>query len=87
MLLAIGKMKPVHLGKFLTGTLAAEAVVPVGYGLAIIVDAVERNMHMRMLLVKVPPDDVLRILDTHAFHIFPGNLRHDHIVQSWRIFL
>ncbi len=77
----------VFLGKFLADTLASETVVPIGNGLAVIVDAVERYMYVRMLLVEVPPDDVLRILDAHPLHILTGNLRYDCIVQPWCIFL
>ena len=44
-------------------------------------------MYVRMLLVEMPSDDVLRILDVHSLHVLTGYLRHDRIVQPWRIFL
>ncbi len=58
-------MKSVLLGKLLANALAAEAVVPVGNGLAVVVNAIEGDMNMRMLPVEMPSNDVLRILDAY----------------------
>ena len=58
--------------------LVASALIAVGDYRTIIGNAVENEMTMRMLLVKVPGDHILRVLGVNAnfLHPFLGKLRH-----------
>jgi len=42
-------------------------------------------MHMRMFLVEVTGDEILRVPDTHLFHVVKGDTRHRTICQVWFI--
>ena len=61
-----------------TCSLVASALVTVGDDKTVIGDAVEDEMAMWMLLVKVPGDHILRVLgvNAHFRHPFLGELRH-----------
>ena len=74
-------MKAVFQGQFLADAGTAQTLVPVRYGIAVVVYAVESNMHVRMLLVEMLGDEELRILDSHPFHIFERDACHDTVRQ------
>ena len=76
LLLALLEVQPVLAGKLLADAFAAVAVVPVTDSPAVIVDTVEGYMHVRMLLVVMPSDDILRIADAHFHHVFPAYPHH-----------
>lgn len=63
MLLAFSEIKPVFGFQLLAYLLVAVHVVPVRNGLAVVVYAVEHDMHVRVFPVLVAHDDVLRISD------------------------
>ena len=78
-------MQAVFQGQFLADTGTAQTLVPVRNGIAVVVYAVEGDMHVRMFLVKVPGDKELRVLNPHPFHVFKCNPCHDTVRQSWLI--
>ena len=60
-LLAISEVQTVFCGQFFTNLLTSESIVTVRDSLAVIIYSVESDMYMRVLFVKVAPNDVLRI--------------------------
>ena len=81
MLLAFSEIKPVFGFQLLAYLLVAVYVVPVRNGLAVVVYAVEHDMHVRMFPVLVAHDDVLRISDFHFTHVLLRKLYHFPVCQ------
>lgn len=79
--LSASHMQAVFQGQFLADAGTAQTLVPVRYGIAVVVYAVESNMHVWMLLVEMLGDEELRILDSHPFHIFKRDACHDTVRQ------
>ena len=76
--LSASHMQAVFQGQFLADAGTAQTLVPVRYGIAVVVYAVESNMHVRMLLVEMLGDEELRILDSHPVsytHLHHGSIR------------
>ena len=57
----------------------------VGYGIAIVVYAIEGDMHVRMFLVEMPCYKELSVPYAHPFHIFKSDTSHSTIRQTWLI--
>ena len=81
MLLAFSEIKPVFGFQLLAYLFVAVHVVPIRNGLAIVVYAVEHDMHVRMFPVLVAHDDVLRIGDFHFTHVLLRKLYHFPVCQ------
>lgn len=64
---------------------AAQPLVPVRNSVAVVVDAVEGDMHMRMLLVEMSGNEELRVPNAHSFHIFKCDTSHYTVGQSWLV--
>ena len=74
--LSTSKIKPVFGFQLLAYLLVTVHVVPVRNGLAVVVNTVEYNMHVRMLPVLMAHDDILRIGDFHLTHVLLRKLYH-----------
>lgn len=81
-ILAVYHVQPVLLRKFLADAGTVQSLVPVRNGVAVVVDAVEGYMHVRMLLVEMSCDEELRVLYSHPFHVFKSDARHDAVRQA-----
>ena len=84
-LLATGKVQTVFGGQLLANLLTSESVVTVRNGLTIIVYPIESDMNMRVLLIEMATDNVLRIFYSHLLHVFTSDLRHPFIAELGRI--
>ena len=64
---------------YLAATLEVAAIAD---GLAIVTDSIIDNMTVRMLLVVMSNDNVLRVANIHLLHVLLSNLRHKVISHS-----
>ena len=86
-LLATGEIKAVLPCNLLTDACAAYPFVPVTDCPAVVDNAVERYMHMRMLLVEVAYDENLRVGYSHFLQVFQRYSSHCAVGQAVFILL
>ncbi|EXZ85192.1 hypothetical protein M069_0266 [Bacteroides fragilis str. B1 (UDC16-1)] len=84
-LLAASHVQTVFQGKFLADTGAAQPLVPVRNGPAVIAYAVEGDMHVRMLLVEVAGDEEMRVAQSLLLHVLKCYPCHDMVCQAWLV--
>ena len=82
MVFALGKVQAVFCRQHLTDLFVAIAVVLVTDGFAVIVHPVEHDVAMRMPAVGMTGYDILRVSDTHPFHVLMSDFQHEHIIVS-----
>ena len=80
MVFTIGKVQAIFGGQHFADFLILTEVILVANRLAVIVHSVENDMAMRMLTVDMSGNDVLRILNTHQFHIVVRYVQHQSII-------
>jgi len=80
MVFTIGKVQAIFRGQHFANFLIPTKVILVANRLAVIVHSVENDMAMWMLTVDMPSNDVLRIFNTHQFHIVVRYTQHQCIV-------
>ena len=80
MVFTIGKVQAIFGGQHFADFLIPTEIVLVANRLAVIIHSVENDMTMRMLTVDMPGNDVLRVFNTHQFHIVVCYAQHQSII-------
>ena len=80
MVFTIGKVQAIFGGQHFANFLISAEVILVANRLAVIIHSVENDMAMRMLTVDMSSNDVLRILNTHQFHIVVRYAQHQGVI-------
>ena len=88
MVFTIGKMQAIFGGQHFANFLIPAKVILVANRFAVIVHSIKDDVAMRMFTVDVPGNNVLRVFDSHQFHVVVGNLQHQFIImfQAFAIF-
>ena len=81
MVFTLCHVQPVLTGEFLAYLGVPHPVVLVRDKMTVVVNAVENDVAVRMLAIKVAHKDVLSVLDVHLSHVIVGDLLHQIVIN------
>ena len=85
--LAFGKVQSVFPRESLAYRHVAYGIVPVAYGVPVVVNPVGHDVQMLVFLVGVAAYNILGVHNAHALHILSGDFSHQTVRQLGRIFV